>query len=374
MPGPKVLGTSGTGEGVPQNGNMPSSPDLPSTMRALVIDRTGGPDELHLAELPLPVPVGDELLIRVVAAAINPIDAKTRAGSGPAAVIPGFPAVLGNDFSGIVARAPYESFPLQPGDAVYGMARAPRIAGTYAEYVAVSSLSVARKPAAISHTEAAGIPLAALTAWGMVTLAQAGPGQRMLVHAGSGGVGHFAVQFARHLGAHVIATGSTASVEFLHRLGAHEVIDYSTSRFEDELRNLDSVIDLIGNVHDDTGTRSLAVLRPGGLLVNAPTGSWPTMQAEAQAAGVRATGYKVPADGRVLETITTLIDSGAVRVNIDQVFALADGAGAHRTLEGGHTRGKIVLRVTDLEQDAALTGAADRPADRPAAGETEGAA
>ena len=322
-------------------------------MRALVIDRTGGPDELHLADLPLPVAVGDELLVRVVAAGINPIDAKTRAGSGAAAAISGYPTVLGNDFSGIVVRAPYDSFPLQPGDAVYGMARPPRIAGSYAEYLAVSSMSVARKPAAVSHIEAAGIPLAAMTAWGMVTLAGAAPGQRMLIHAGSGGVGHFAVQFARHLGAHVTATGSTASVEFLHRLGAHEVIDYSTTRFEETLSGLDSVIDLIGNVHDATGTRSLAVLRPDGLLVNAPTGSWPTMRAEAAAAGVRATGYKVAADARVLDTITTLIDNGSVRVNIDAVFDLDQGAAAHRALEGGHTRGKIVLRVSDADESAA---------------------
>jgi NADPH:quinone reductase-like Zn-dependent oxidoreductase len=358
---------------VPQNETMPTTPLLPTHMRALVIDRTGGPEELHLTDLPLPQPVGDELLIRVVAAGLNPIDAKTRAGAGPAAVIPGFPAVLGNDFSGIVVRSPYEDFPLQPGDAVYGMARAPRIAGTYAEYVAVSSLSVARKPAAVSHIEAAGIPLAALTAWGMVTLAGARPDQRMLVHAGSGGVGHFAVQFARHLGAHVTATGSTASVEFLHRLGAHRVIDYSGTRFEDEERNIDSVIDLIGNVHDNTGTRSLRVLRPDGLLVNAPTGSWPTMREEAAAAGVRATTYKVAPDARVLETITALIDDGTVRVNVDQVFDLAEGAAAHRSLEGGHTRGKIVLRVSDVEQDAAGSGAADDAAER-AAAETGSAA
>jgi NADPH:quinone reductase-like Zn-dependent oxidoreductase len=332
---------------------MPIASDLPSRMRALVIDRTGGPDELHLTDLPLPVAVGDELLVRVVAAGINPIDAKTRAGSGAAAAITGFPAVLGNDFSGIVVRSPYEAFPLQPGDEVYGMARPPRIAGTYAEYVAVSSMSVARKPAAVSHIEAAGIPLAAMTAWGMVALAQAGTGQRMLVHAGGGGVGHFAVQFARHLGAHVVATGSTASVEFLHRLGAHEVVDYSTTRFEEVLSGLDSVIDLIGNVHDNTGSRSLAVLRPDGLLVNAPTGSWPTMREEAAAAGVRATGYKVAADARTLDAITALIDNGAVRVNVDRVFDLADGAAAHRALEGGHTSGKIVLRVSDLEQESA---------------------
>ena len=340
-----------------------------STMRAVVIDGTGAPDVMTVAEVEQPATTNAEFLVKVIAAGVNPIDAKTRAGRGVSALLD-YPAILGNDFSGIVVSSPYEGHPIKPGDEVYGMVGVPRFGGSYAEYVSVPSMSLARKPKALSHVEAAAVPLAALTAWGMVTLAGARGDQRMLVHAGSGGVGHFAVQFARHLGAHVAATGSTASLEFLHRLGAHRVIDYSSTRFEDEERNIDSVIDLIGNVHDNTGTRSLGVLRPGGLLVNAPTGSWPTMQEEAAAAGVRATSYKVPADGRVLETITALIDNGTVRVNIDQVFDLADGAAAHRALEGGHTRGKIVLRVTDAEQDAAGTSDAEAAA----AGQTESAA
>ncbi|MBB5642692.1 NADP-dependent oxidoreductase [Cryobacterium roopkundense] len=322
--------------------------DLPKYMRALVIDRPGAADELHLADVPLPVPVLDELLVRVVAAGVNPIDAKTRAGGGVSAAITGYPVILGNDFSGVVVRAPYAAFPLQPGDAVYGMARVPRTGGTYAEYVAVSALSVARKPARLSHTEAAALPVAALTAWGMVVdMAEAAPGQRMLIHAGSGGVGHLAVQFAASLGVHVTATGSTGSLEFLRELGAAEVIDYSTTRFEDVVHDLDAVIDLIGNVHDATGSRSMGVLRAGGILVNAPTGSWPTMQADAAAAGIRSTGYKVSADARALDRISALMDSGAVRVHIDTVFDLTDGAAAHRAVEGGHTRGKVVLRVSD---------------------------
>ncbi|KGJ79705.1 NADPH:quinone reductase [Cryobacterium roopkundense] len=321
---------------------------MPKYMRALVIDRPGAADELHLADVPLPVPVLDELLVRVVAAGVNPIDAKTRAGGGVSAAITGYPVILGNDFSGVVVRAPYAAFPLQPGDAVYGMARVPRTGGTYAEYVAVSALSVARKPARLSHTEAAALPVAALTAWGMVVdMAEAAPGQRMLIHAGSGGVGHLAVQFAASLGVHVTATGSTGSLEFLRELGAAEVIDYSTTRFEDVVHDLDAVIDLIGNVHDATGSRSMGVLRAGGILVNAPTGSWPTMQADAAAAGIRSTGYKVSADARALDRISALMDSGAVRVHIDTVFDLTDGAAAHRAVEGGHTRGKVVLRVSD---------------------------
>ena len=326
--------------------------ELPARMRALVIDQTGAADELHLAEVALPALVLDELLVRVVAAGINPIDAKTRAGGGVAAAIASYPAVLGFDFSGVVVRSPYDAFPLQPGDEVYGMTRFPRTGGSYADYVAVSGLSVTRKPTAISHVEAAAVPLAALTAWGMVVdLAEARPGQRMLIHAGAGGVGHFAVQFARIFGAHVIATGSTRNLEFLTRLGAHQVIDYTANRFDEVLSSdetqVDAVIDLIGNVHDDTGTRSLRVIRPGGILVNAPTGSWPTMATDAAAAGIRSTGYKVAADARTLEKITELINNGTVRPHVDEVFDLAEGAAAHRLLEEGHTRGKIVLRVGD---------------------------
>jgi NADPH:quinone reductase-like Zn-dependent oxidoreductase len=324
---------------------MASATDLPSTMRALVLDRTGDPDELHMAEVATPVQVVDELIVRVVAAGINPIEAKTRAGRGVASAVASWPLILGNDFSGVVVRAPYEAFPLQPGDEVYGMGRMPRTSGTYAEYVPVTSMSVTRKPANLSHVEAAAVPLAALTAWGLVELAAAAPGRRMLIHAGSGGVGHFAVQLAHHAGAHVTATGSARNIEFLRELGADDVIDYRAQRFEDEVSELDSVIDLVGNVHDDTGTRSLGVLKKGGMLVNVPTGSWPTLMEDAAAAGVRATGYKVPADARVLEQITALIEDGTVRVHVDRVFDLADGAEAHRLLEEGHTRGKIVLRV-----------------------------
>ena len=325
---------------------MGNATEPPKTMRALVIDRVGGADELHLADLPLPIPVLDEVVVRVFAAGINPVDTKTRAGKGVSAAITAYPAVLGYDFSGVVVHTPYEAFPLQPGDEVYGMSRVPRTTGSYAEYVPVSSLSVARKPATLTHIEAAGVPLAALTAWGMVVeLAAAAPGQRMLIHAASGGVGHLAVQFAKAFGAHVIASGSTRNLDFLRELGADEVIDHTTQRFDEELSGLDSVIDLIGNVHDKSGTRSLRVLRPDGILVNAPTGSWPTMMDEAAAAGIRATSFRVAPDARVLERITRLVDDGTVRVHVDQVFDLAEGAEAHRVLERGHTRGKIVLRV-----------------------------
>lgn len=319
-----------------------------STMRAAAIERTGEPEELTTVEVERPVRVNSEVLVRVIAAGINPIDAKTRAGRGVSGAIEVWPAVLGYDFSGIVEETPYEAHPLQPGTEVFGMTSVPRSGGSYAGFVSVSTLSVARKPATLSHVEAAGVPLAALTAWGMVVdVAKAHEGQRMLIHAGAGGVGHFAVQLAAYFGAHVIATGSASNLGFLRELGASEVVDYTAERFETASAPVDAVIDLIGNVRDDTGTRSLAALRRGGILVNAPTGSWPTMGAEAAAAGVRATGYKVAPDAATLMVIGRLIDSGDIRVHIDQVFELDDSAAAHSELEKGHTRGKIVLRVSE---------------------------
>jgi NADPH:quinone reductase-like Zn-dependent oxidoreductase len=321
---------------------------MQTTMRAALLHRAGDADEFTVGEAPVPDRVNAEFLVKVVAAGLNPIDAKTRAGRGVFSAIKDFPAVLGHDFSGVVVQSPYAAHPIQPGDEVFGMVMVPRFSGTYAEYVSVPSLSVVRKPSTLSHIEAAGVPLAALTAWGMVVeVAKAHEGQRMLIHAGSGGVGHFAVQFASYFGAHVIATTSSPNVSWLRSLGAAEVVDYTTTRFEDAVRDVDVVIDLIGNVHDDTGSRSLSALRPGGLIVNAPTGSWPTFQEEITAAGVRGTDYKVAPDGNALAVICRLLESGNVRSHVDQIFALDQIAEAHRALESGHTRGKIVLKVAE---------------------------
>jgi NADPH:quinone reductase-like Zn-dependent oxidoreductase len=322
--------------------------DPPEKMRAAVIDATGSPDTLHESSVDVPTPILSELLVRVVAAGINPIDAKTRGGAGVSAAIASYPAALGFDFSGIVVRAPYESHPLPPGTAVYGMVPFPRSGGSYAEYAVVPSQSVARKPTSLSHVEAAGVPLAALTAWGLVVeTAHAHEGQRILIHAGSGGVGHFAVQFAAYFGAHVTVTASGRNASWLRELGASVVIDYATTRFEDVVADVDVVIDLLGNVHDRTGERSLTVVRPGGLYILVPTGSWPGYAEAAAAAAIRATGYKVIPDGGTLATVGRLLDSGAVQVYIDRVFDLKDAAAAHTELEQGHTRGKIVLRVSD---------------------------
>jgi NADPH:quinone reductase-like Zn-dependent oxidoreductase len=331
----------------PQSASTPATPTTAQkkTMRAIVVAHPGPPEELTIGEAPMPMLFNSEVLVKVAAAGINPIDAKTRAGRGAAAGVR-WPAILGNDFSGVVAAVPFEAHPLHPGDEVYGMTVVPRVDGSFAEYVSVSSLSVARKPERLSLVEAAAVPLAAMTAWGMVVdVARAHEGQRILIHAGSGGVGHFAVQFARYFGADVTATGSARNLDFLRELGAGDVIDYGSTRFEEVAHDMDVVLDLIGNVHDNTGTRSLSTLRKGGLLVNVPTGSWPTVIQDAEAAGVRATGFKMAPDGRLLERIGRLLDAGDIRVHVDQVFDWEDAAAAHRMLEGGHTRGKIVMRI-----------------------------
>ena len=318
------------------------------TMRASVIDATGGPEVLHLADVPRPTRVNGEFLVKVVAAGVNPIDFKTRSGKGAAGAIRSFPVILGNDFSGIVVDSSYETHAIKPGDEVYGMTMVPRFDGAYAEYVSVPDVCIAPKPRALSHVEAAAVPVAALTAWGaVVDVAKVHDSQRMLIHAGAGGVGHFAIQLARFFGAHVIATGSPRNRDWLHELGADEVIDYTSTRFEEEVSNVDVVIDLIGDLTDKTASRSLRVLRPGGLIVNIPTASWPTMVEDAAAAGMCATGFRVSADGRELSVISRLLQSGDVRVFVDQVFDLAQAAEAHVALETGHTRGKIVLKVSD---------------------------
>ncbi|GIT80787.1 NADPH:quinone reductase [Leifsonia sp. LS1] len=321
---------------------------MPKTMRAALLDAAGGPEALRVGETATPDRVNAEFLVKVVAAGVNPIDAKTRAGRGVFEAIHSFPAVLGHDFSGVVVESPYSAHPIRPGDEVFGMVMVPRFGGSFAEYISVPSLSVVRKPATLSHIEAAAAPLAALTAWGMVVeVAKAHEGQRMLIHAGSGGVGHFAVQFASYFGAHVIATASGSKASWLRSLGASEVVDYTTTRFEDAVREVDVVIDLVGNVHDDTGSRSLEVLRPGGLIVNAPTGSWPGFADEVAAAGMRGTHYKVAPDGNTLSVIARLLEAGNVRVHVDEIFALDQIADAHRAVEGGHTRGKVVVKVAE---------------------------
>ncbi len=319
---------------------------MTASMRAVSQDAFGGPEVLRVVEAPKPEPLPTEVLVRVRAAGVNPVDWKSRAGAGMAEVLGEPPFVLGWDVSGVVEKVGFGVYTLEVGDEVYGMPWFPRQAGAYAEYVTAPSRQFARKPRSLDHVHAAGVPLAALTAWqSLIDAAGVESGQRVLIHGAAGGVGHFAVQIARHLGAHVIGTARESKHEWLRALGAAELIDYTAVRFEDVLKDVDTVIDLIGDEHDKTSTRSLRVLRPGGLLIAVPSGASPRLGARAAELGVRAHGFLVEPDGHALKKIASLIDEGAVRVEVEDVLPLDQAAEAHRRGEQGRTRGKLVLRV-----------------------------
>ena len=330
------------------SGRIETSAPIPATMRAVGFAHPGGPDVLTPLDIPVPSRIMSEVLVRVVAAGVNPIDAKTRAGGGSTPGITGWPAVPGIDFSGVVVAVPADSCHVQPGDEVFGVTAFPRGTGSYAEYTSVPSLGVTRKPRVLSHADAAALPVAALTAWqAVVDVAKAHEGQRMLIHAGAGGVGHLAVQFASYFGAEVTATCSASNVDWVRSLGARHVLDYGAKRFDEVLTAFDVVIDCVGDARDDTGTRSIRVLRPGGLLVTLPTAGAAPIIAAAREAGRRSTGHVMVPDAGALAIISRLITSGDVTVTADHVLPLEEAVAAHRLIETGHVRGKVVLKVSD---------------------------
>ncbi|MEU1438262.1 NADP-dependent oxidoreductase [Streptomyces sp. NPDC005775] len=316
------------------------------TMRAVTVREFGGPEVLTAERVARPEPLPTEVLVRVHAAGINPVDWKTRAGQGMAG-LQTLPLILGWDVSGVVEEVGFGVTTLAPGDEVYAMPWFPRPAGAYAEYVTAPSRHFARKPASIGHVEAAALPLAALTAWqALVDTAGVRPGQRVLVHAAAGGVGHLAVQFAKHLGAEVVATAREPRHAWLKELGADQTIDYTQQRFEDVTGGIDVVIDLIGD-QDDNATRSVSVTRPGGLVIAVPGGVSERLATVAGQAGVRTSPFLVEPDSPALTVIAGLVDSGGVRVEVERSFALEEAAEAHRLGETNRTRGKLVLTVTD---------------------------
>jgi NADPH:quinone reductase-like Zn-dependent oxidoreductase len=315
-------------------------------MRAISQDTFGGPEVLHPVQVERPEPLPTEILVRVVSAGVNPVDVKTRSGAGMAGILGDPPFILGWDVSGVVEEIGFGVNTLQVGDEVYGMPWFPRQAGAYAEFVTAPSRQFARKPHSLGHDEAAAMPLAVLTAWqSLVDAADVRPGQRVLIHAAAGGVGHFAVQVAKHLGAHVIGTARAAKHAWLRELGADELIDYTTTRFEDAVRDVDVVIDLVGDEHDATSTRSLDVLRPGGLLIPVPSGASPDLLRDAEARGLRARPFLVEPDGAALSRIAQLVDDGQIAIEVEEVLPLEEAAKAHERLAEGRTKGKLVLRV-----------------------------
>ncbi|ADB32032.1 Alcohol dehydrogenase zinc-binding domain protein [Kribbella flavida DSM 17836] len=313
------------------------------TMRAVVARGAGGPEVLHLENVRRPSPGLTEILVRVQAAGVNPTDWKRRAKGGDATDADA-PVILGYDVAGVVEEVGPGVTWLQVGDEVLGMPKFPVLPGAYAEYVAAPSRQFVRKPASLSVEQAAGLPLAALTAWqGLVETGGLRSGQRVLVHAAAGGVGHLAVQLAKSFGAEVIGTASAAKHDFVRSLGADEVIDYRTEDFAAVLRErpVDLVLDPIAG---DTGRRSLDVLKDGGSYVCILSVDEATVQ-EGRRRGIRAEFTLVEPDRLGLTAITDLVAEGKLRVELDSVFPLAEAAAAHRRGETNQAAGKIVLRV-----------------------------
>ncbi|MCX4734618.1 NADP-dependent oxidoreductase [Streptomyces sp. NBC_01363] len=307
-------------------------------MRAVFQKSFGGPEVLEVAETERPKPLPGEVLVKVHASAVNPVDVFVRSGAFPLLGEP--PFGVGWDISGVVEEAgPGARF--EVGDEVYGMPFFPRAATGYAEYVAAPSRQVARKPASLDHVHAAAIPLAALTAWqGLVQAAVVKAGDRVLIHRAAGGVGHFAVQIAKAHGALVIAMASPARHDFVRGLGANEVIDYQTTDFTEAVKDADVVFDSTAQ-----GDLSLGVLRPGGVLISIVEHADPELAVRVEAAGRRFAGISVEPDYAALEAIADLVDAGLIRPHVEETFPLEEAGKAHELVASGHVRGKIVLTV-----------------------------
>jgi NADPH:quinone reductase-like Zn-dependent oxidoreductase len=308
-------------------------------MKAVRIHNYGGPEVLAYEDAPRPNPEPEDALIRVHAAGVNPVDWKIREGRLQGRVAHHLPLVLGWDVAGVVEAIGADVKNLKPGDAVYGRTDIARD-GAYAEYITVRASELALKPLSVDFVHAAAVPLAGLTAWqSLFDAANLSSGQTVLIHAGAGGVGHLAIQFAHWKSARVITTASQRNVEFLRSLGADEVIDYHSTRFEDVLKDVDVVFDTQGG---EVYERSWKVLKKDGVIVSLI--NQPSAELSAQY-GARAAYVFVQPDAGQLSQIAGLIDSGAVEVIIDTVFPLAEARQAHTKIQDGHARGKIVLNM-----------------------------
>ena len=309
------------------------------TMKAVRVHEYGGPEVLRYEDAPRPEPGAGDVLVRVHAAGVNPVDWKVRAGMAKGFLNYKLPMIPGWDLSGTVEALGAGTTGWKKGDEVYSRPDISRD-GTYAEYIAVKASELARKPKTLDHAKAAAIPLAALTAW--QALFDAGglqSGQRVLVHAAAGGVGTFAVQLARWKGARVIGTASERNHEFLKELGADELIDYNKVRFEDAVQDVDLVLDTMAG---ETRDRSWKVLKKGGILVSI---LGQPSQEDAARYGVRGAGVFVQPNQKELEEIGVLVDSGKLKPVVESVLPLKEARRAHEMNQTLHTRGKIVLQV-----------------------------
>ena len=308
-------------------------------MKAVVAHAYGAPEVLKFEEVPQPKPKEDEALVRVIASGVNPADPLTLSGKYAREFGTHLPLIPGYDIAGIVEKTGAKVTNLKAGDAVYGY---PTFGGGWAEYIAVKQWEVAAKPKTLNFAEAAAVPMGALTAWqALVDTAQSQPGQTILIHGGSGGVGSFAVQIAKTRGARVIATASTANQDLLKQLGADVAIDYTKTKFEDVAKDVDAVLDPVGK---ETLERSYGVVKKGGIVMSLVARPDPV---ELEKRGIRGAAISVHPDAEDLAEIARLIDAGKIKPVVTEVLPLSEAIVAQRQAETHHTRGKVVLRIAD---------------------------
>ncbi|HVC30283.1 MAG TPA: NADP-dependent oxidoreductase [Steroidobacteraceae bacterium] len=310
-----------------------------TTMKAVRIRSFGGPEVLEMADVEKPTPRDDEVLIRVRAASVNPVDYKIRSGTYPVVKQDQLPKVLGRDVAGEVERCGSAVRNFKEGDTVYAMLDGG--SGGYAEYVTVKADLVAPKPGQCDYRDAAAVPLAGLTAWqGLFDHGHLQAGQRVLIHGAGGGVGHLAVQFAKARGATVVATAAPEDVEFVRHLGADQVIDYTRGRFEESIQGpVDLVLDLVAG---ETQERSWEVLKDGGAMISSLASP---SQEKARERHARAENFIAHPDRTELIEIGRLIDEGRVHPHVSAVFELREAREAQLQLEQHHAQGKVVLQV-----------------------------
>jgi NADPH:quinone reductase-like Zn-dependent oxidoreductase len=310
-------------------------------MKAIILNDFGGVEQLHEAELSVPGIKEGEVLVQVKAISINTVDVKTRVGKGMADRLKGDkPMILGWDISGVVMKSTSPLF--MEGDGVFGLINFPGHGRAYAEYVVAPAEQLALKPENVSYEEAAAATLAPLTAWQAFSdYGRLRPGQRILIHGAAGGVGHYAVQIARHIGAYVIGTSSVENKDFVLSLGANEHVDYKAQRFEEVAKDIDFVLD---TVSAENAERSLSVLKKGGTLITTAGISDATKE-KAKTRGIFALGMHVQSAGEDMQHIAQLLEEGEVKSEIMKAFPLAQMADAHLQIETGRTRGKVVVVV-----------------------------
>lgn len=321
-------------------------PTLPETMRAASLTGYGGPEVLQLGDVPLPrMAPHNEVLVKVHAAGLNPFEAKLRRGWLHMLFPLEVPHVLGCDVAGEVVAKGFDVSEFEIGDRVYGLVDVVR-SGSYAEYCAAPAFLLRKLPSNLSYEQAAAIPMAACTAWyGLKTLGGLKAGDRVLIQAGSGGVGSFAIQIAKHFGAWVATTASAANADYARSLGADQVIDYTAGDFCDAVSDIDIVLDVIGG---DVGQRCYQVLKPGGTMLVVLRGDMTEMQHRDANMAKHSVTTKVvafSAQPELLDTMRPLFETGALKVPLETVLPLTEIVAAHAKLDDGHARGKTVLRV-----------------------------